>query len=859
MTATGDVEGASYVTITSTQKIDVQNVTSDYWYVTLHAASSGSGDLKTKTVNANGGNADLQQLGTTSGDIDINGDLNAYGDVNIVGKNAVKVHGSSGNVSSTGYGNVFMKADGELAVNNVSGGSYGNVDIKGNRGSGTSAFIIGAAADTNTNGINGTVTSSYAIYITNGADGATADMTLLDPAKLTTPGYLILNAQHGTLTMNTGSSSTLSVNGTGGQNNQIQLMAQTVAFDADYTLSANNTTTTQDNGVAIAARYVNYQGSGGLTIQANGSSGANGGFAELLPLDATTITDGEDYTSLYIGVSNGTTTASPVSLTGSGSAPLTVTTNGPSGFLGVFASSMSFSGGPVTMNSKGDSNNVIYIEDNASSFTGASSLSFTGTGGSGAVVLDASGDGAAGGFVSVYVDHASIASTSFAMHADGPSSGDGDGGRLYLYSTQLTLDPGTTASLTANAASSGSGNATYGDPTTSDPLAITFYPNNDIALGAGNGQYSFSANGGSSGGDAGTILINPNGNVTVTDQQVVTASALGGNGDGGWIYIPAYITSATISNITTPWAIVAQGYGSGTGGQVFADHSVTDLNVNALIKVDGGSSLGSTDSDGIITLNNVVCQQWLTGLGYPTTYWNCIDTSRSTGMPVATAAGTLPAGLKSLLGSTLTDSNPSVQIYAMFISSDFGTFFDHTGLFGNGIYGFSINVNRVSASFQDVYVSGSPTAATSPSASGSATIMQGVIVHELGHQLDYIWGNLSSTNATFLADRITDLTTLLNSMPICTAAFTAGTCGSLPANDPSTGNPWASNLRIYQYLGFSTSNVELFPIVFEHLESVANASAYAVQADLESVVGSQFAAMSGYISGLIAAPPSAVN
>jgi hypothetical protein len=59
-------------------------------------------------------------------------------------------------------------------------------------------------------------------------------------------------------------------------------------------------------------------------------------------------------------------------------------------------------------------------------------------------------------------------------------------------------------------------------------------------------------------------------------------------------------------------------------------------------------------------------------------------------------------------------------------------------------------------------------------------------------------------------------------------------------------------------LGYSTSNIELFALVFEHIESIRTA-AFAAPPDLESAIKTQFLDMPPVIQGLINNPPAAVN
>lgn len=351
-----------------------------------------------------------------------------------------------------------------------------------------------------------------------------------------------------------------------------------------------------------------------------------------------------------------------------------------------------------------------------------------------------------------------------------------------------------------------------------------------------------------------------------------------GDGKGGEIIINNPNKQVDLSPLPKDGITARAGKdGKGIGGKVTiasakgAQNSLID--VNRIIKVDGGSGVdAANDSFGKISLNGVSCEQWKTGFqnAFPATYWNCIDGARATGMPVAIAANSLPNGLRSLLGETKDQQNhPSVQIYVMASIDSWADFFKTADAGAGGVYGISSSSIRVSAAFANVYSSGaliSSTAAFPPASSGSATVMQATMLHELGHQLDYIWGDITSNaqspyNAAYLQARTDDLTRLLNS-GACSNAFTVATCNANAAS-------WAglTNLQIYgsgnpaanppiKGLGYSTSNLELLPIVFGHL---MGAGQYGVAPDLENVVQTQFTDLSAFVQGLINNPPPAVQ
>jgi hypothetical protein len=150
---------------------------------------------------------------------------------------------------------------------------------------------------------------------------------------------------------------------------------------------------------------------------------------------------------------------------------------------------------------------------------------------------------------------------------------------------------------------------------------------------------------------------------------------------------------------------------------------------------------------------------------------------------------------------------------------------------------------------------------TSVAYSGSATIAQGAIVHELAHQLDYIWGFISY-NAPWTNLQPADYA-YMNTFP-CSTVFVA-------ASDYCVNNPGLSNSAIFllEFPMFVDASyppsdphggdAELFAAKFENVERGAGpAYPYGVDPYLENPL-SFLPGMATYISGLIANPPAAVN
>jgi len=788
-----------------------------------------------------------------------------------------------GNILIVGSENVKTKA-----ISTVGTTSYGAVEIRANTGGGSSVFTIG---DTNAaNGVNGSINTSnttgggtevnfihgglFVINGTTGAGGITVKkMTDINVnASSSRSGLILMDARDSNITFLSSATNVLQSDGAAGYGaGEIVLRAKEIRLPDDSVISASQTmaATGTGHGVILSAESVKFGGTSGLQIHADGkgSDQYTLAFAEILPQDAVSITSNSadsdtTYQYLYFSVSlpNGFSTDKTLNLTGTGSAPLTVTADGDNALVAITGHPMNFTGGDVTIHSRGDINHQVQLVYYGT-LTAVDGLSFAST--TGNVNIDANGKDGDGGSVRFTVDHATVSSPIFNVSANGPLTGDGAGGDVYIYSTNLTISSTTKAAIKAEGALAGTGDAQYGDPNTNDRVAIRFYPNSDISLGTSDGQYSFSANGGSTGGNGGTIYIVPNGNVTtITDQQVVTASGLADDSNGGWIIIAAYIQSATINNITTPWAIDVHGHGTGLGGKFLAYHNMANLNVNALIRVDGGDGLDDGDSDGEINLNNVSCRQWLTGSGgdFAKTYWNCHDTTRSFGLNMASEAAAIPSGLQTLLSTTLTDSNKVVQIYLMSIISDYGSYFG-TPTFERGVYGATRVENRASAAFRNVYRPSDGTVILAATLSNSSTILRASIVHELGHQLEWMWGATGhrlSEQVGFYGLRAADFVNM--DAQTCTDVLDNSICTDYLTVPSNSGKFLEENPKDKNTGAAHDGDSELFAQMFEHL--ISNKADPFLEQPLGFLPGTTNFILPGtaaYLQGLIAAPPSANN
>ena len=475
---------------------------------------------------------------------------------------------------------------------NAAANNAGILDIHAWQGGGSvPVFTIGGSGLTNA--VNGTITMSTAngggtdpdfayggVNVWNGVPGSTGGITVSRAtafalsASASRAPFVSLQAYSGKISLPAG---TISMNGPTGQGGGfIWLLANEIDFAGTATLSAvDNSSAGTSHLIYLGANTVKF--SGGLTINANGKGNAtyNGGI-DLQPTNAAYLTDTINPSQGSGGqislVNNGiNSTNQPLTYSG-GSNALTVTANGDNTFLNISGYPLTITAGTVLVQDQGTTNHKIFA-GYAGSFYGASGLVLNGTGG---VTFDASGNAGNGGSVQILVDQASITAPTLTLNANGPSSGNGDGGTISYSAQATTLGSSSKGILTANAASAGIGNAQV-SPTSP---AIQFFPgSSNVTLGVNNGMFSLSAQGGSQSGNAGAINVNPSGNITVDSTGTpVNVSVPGSSGNGG-------IISLNGSHVTF----------SGTGTSLNANGSATAGNGGTITLVAGTLSVSKTN------------------------------------------------------------------------------------------------------------------------------------------------------------------------------------------------------------------------------------------------------------------------
>lgn len=649
-----------------------------------------------------------------------------------------------GDVKVENAGHIVLLAQEDLSVKDIDGanppsGNYNyNIDLQVNKGaSSATTFEIGT---TGTNAVKSITAhplgnpATYAngvIFVRNNK----GNITISDNSAITASGangrgnYLFLEAKDGTLTIP--GTNALASNGTGSNGGgAISLQADTINFGAGAEVSASQTSTTGTlHGVTIAAETVNHNG---LTLKGNGDGydQYSTGHVHLLPKDSVTVTDNESPTSSSIYGTINYSQTGDITYTGNGELKIEAN-GGDNNRVYVYATKSTFSGsGAVNIESMGGENHIIQFGTNGS-HTGSNGTYFLG---SGAVTLNATAeDGGNGGDISFYVDKLKVDAPVFTLDANGPSQGNGDGGTVYVGTTNgFEQNASTVATITADAASNGTGDAVYSDLTGYDPKAITLWagPSTVLKLGTDSGQVTLSAKGGSSGGRGGAAVISGY-SVELRTDDAVHVEAQSGNGDGGGFLSWANI-SAIGSGLNGP-VIDAQGHGTGEGGKVQSYRALeVSFDVHKLIKVDGGDSIQTSDFHGSITLNNVTCRQWKNTHTWPATHWNCTGNDPEEDEDLV--PDTVAYNLYTVDGLTTFETN-KVVISVFTNATDMGYWFSLTPNTAAG--GYTIKDTGWDHIYVNPFLNGTR-GKSGETITYSEVQMAEVAAHEMGHAMDII-------------------------------------------------------------------------------------------------------------------------
>lgn len=810
-----------YIKVDSGKTLTIVGLTKSTFYdIELKAVNNLKTDIieagRDLSVTSSSGNVNTKDLTADQGTLKVKADIkitivgitktNKY-DIDLDAKNIVKTNAiTSGshirvnstdeninitstvdsNLDDTSGGNILLTANKSIftrSINTHGNTKAGSVRIVANKGGANTLFIVGTTATTN--GVKGTITTNtvngggtnpsgftFGISIQNGGTAMSAGgITVVAMGNLkvaasnSKAGTIILDAKNGTLTLPSG---TMNANAASGkQAGSIVLMAKTVNTASGTILSATQTSAAPGSGhsISIAAETLNLTGPTGLKIQTNGKGAT--GFPALASLgpQGSTLVYSDDYSVFYPywQLDNFAATSTVKPLTVAGAAPLTMTSNGDESQVLASGHPLKFSNSALTLQSRGKLNHrVDVVFDGADD--GSTNIMFDSTLSN--VTLDANGVGGAGGKVRVYGDKIDLNATVFNITAIGPVTGNGNGGELYFRSNAATLNPASKVSFKADAATVGTGNAIVGaTDNLSTPKAIIFFPGSvSVDIGTGNGQYSFSANGGMAGGNAGTIHVSslP---VRIMTADAITASAPGaaGNGNGGEIFFNSRIASfdpaATMS---------AVGKGTGKGGKFTANHQILDLDILQFVKVDGGTTVPTTQLNGSIRLNGIWCRQWkLTGgQAWPKTHWVCTDQSDNPSVPAALSLDTAPAdAAKSVafdnLRARLANENNKAEIFVFAGNAGFNSFWFETlpSNAGGLTFKSSLGSTRIYVNPWQSGSKGDPDN-TQPFVYNE---VREVAAHELGHAVDRSFagvGTLPSRDGLYNTFVIRDTNTL---------------------------------------------------------------------------------------------------
>ncbi len=852
------------------------------------------------------------QDGTSAGKIIIDGDIRA----NTEEKPLIPQVGTGTNVLLRAQETIKTKSVSTNGTAGAGSSSCGGIQIDANlHPFNNTLFTIGDDTPNGVNGVLDTRTSigggtdpfyrACGIAVTNGVSASQAGLKVSDFASIQTTNsasrgnIVILDAQNGNLILPTaGGTFDISSSGQGG--GTIYLLARKIVA-ADNTVikaSPGDNTAGFLQGIFISADTVEFTGATGLTLEADGkgadpSSGQSqivvvptGGISPTYSNQVKTMSWNLDFPNLF-------NLKQPVHFDGGTSGQLNIHADGDDTLVAISGYPVKLNGGKATIQAKGGKNggkHEIII-----GFSGAK------TGTDEGLVIDNSddvlffargeGNNAAGGDISIAVDVATLKALdhNVIFRANGPQSKDGDGGTIQFFSSFVLLDEDTKVKFDADASVNSSGNAQLDRD---GRKAILFDAgSSEIKVGKAKGTFQFSANGGGASGNAGAIEIRTTDKVTVRNNvELISAFAPSFDGDGGSILIDSSNTVFNQNFFSTSEAVelairATGGVQNGKGGTItipFASGKnfpagISRLNVNALMKVDGGFLEPQSTPYGTIELNGVACSQQLTGIqSWPKTAWQCSGANHVD--DVIQAANMVPTNLKNQLLNTPSPQNPIVQVYNMRHIDHFRLFFDDTPFpVGQSLtFGRTLADIRVSAAFDYVFTGGNEVDASiaagsfeSPSVS-VATIRHHSILHEIGHEFDYMWGGLgepgnpgnpTAFEQAIIDDASNDFGINFSSPGISrpclfvqggAGVFSQTTCNLVPNQDNF-------NVLRVRFLGSISPFItrELFGIAFGHVLSEAPAN-YGNIPELQRAID-LMPATKLYILGLINSPPMPIR
>lgn len=645
-------------------------------------------------------------------------------------------------------GNMLLVAQTSLATGNLVE-TIGYMDLKAYAGgTGVTPFVIGGSG--NSNGINGTVKATggsfgndgimvvNGVFTQTGVSSSVGDITIASASafNLATPSGsgatfgINLNANSGTITLPAGE---INMDASGGNGNAgyIALEAATISAPSGSILSSNQAASeTVGRTIWIGASNINFGGSSGLTVRANGGYGS----VNFYPTGGLNFSDSEDVSNLAWGIGPNNAAGS-IAFNGSGS-PLVIAANGNNGQVNINAYPLTFASSSLSITANGNESSFIGLGVGDNTKTGNSGIAFNV---SGATTIDASAAASQnGGNVTIWEDQVSINGTTFAIKANGPSSGNGNGGTLSLLWSNTILNSATKASFSASGASATTGIGNGG--------SITYWPGAPtLAFGSAVDQLSITARGGKSSGNGGKISVSGNTmSFNGTQATAMDVSAPGTTGDGGTLSV----NGGTITFSGTGYTLAANaGSTQGNGGTV-------SLSAFAALKVGNSAGGVQFSAKGAGTGNGGT----VTVSGLPLTIAAAsVNVSAGTGTGSNATGGNI--NITSNFGGTITGNFAANGLGAgtggiITIKTDTATFTGATFTANGGVSGNGGSISLTTTGSNAVSISGS----TKFTASGGSTTGSG--------------GTLSFTTASNLT---------LASSSVIASATGSGNGGSISA------------------------------------------------------------------------------
>lgn len=645
---------------------------------------------------------------------------------------------------------------------------------------------------------------SSGVKITNGNPGSTGNITLGDAGalmvkhSLSRSGWIELNTQMGNLIINGG---TIDASGDAttllNKGGSIYLLGEKIQFLNDTTINASDAPGSSSGStrqIILAASTIDFKNASKLDIISNGNGVSNSSPATIyfMPQGGVIPNVATDVLNLHWTFSfNGSFffLDKPLHFDGGDTADLNITADGNAVQIAITGHPIIFDGKNVQIQSKGN-HNIGKHEIVMGYFGAQTAVPGIDFGNSGTFEFFVRGEGnnAAGGDIQVQTSgEVIIDAANLNLKANGPANKPGDGGTIFFSAPTVTASDNTKVKFLADASEGSTGNSQI---SRNNRKAIYFDAGQStVPIGTQVKQFNFSANGGGQGGNAGAIEIVSTGTIRVRDQNSVAieAHARGATGDGGVIMINAnksvFVQNSNDETQFAKRAIDASGgTNTGVGGIVQivnAEHKVQpnpmdadsekkqSLNVNALIKVDGGPNEPTGGFFGAISINGVTCAQTKLQQTWPKTIWSCNVGTAHRDKILEGANGLFSSFKPDLQNRSVTPDNPDVQLYGMDSDASFKTFFNATEYIVAGANGVSNHISRVTAVFEGV------TGGSIEGANNSSSMIQATTIHELGHQLDYIW-NRHHLEPQFSNAYLTDKNSI-DSMP-CSSVWPASIC-----------------------------------------------------------------------------------